>query len=410
MRGGFELQRANAWRVLVIAAIAVTAGLVVYFMPVHLGLDLQGGVHVVLEGQPTGGVPINAETIDQTIKVIERRIDALGVTEPLVQRQGSNRIIVELPGISDAQEAIDAIGKTALLEFQNPLGQTVMTGAHLRDAQVTQDQFGRWAIGFQLDREGTATFRELTQLYRGQTISIVLDGDVLMAPTVNTVITDGEGIIEGAFSIEEAQNYVLLLRSGALPIPLEILHTRHIGPTLGEQSIQNGLRAGVAGTVAVFLFMLAYYRLPGLAANVALSIYILTLVAAIILLRATLTLPGIAGLVLSIGMAVDANVIIFERIKEELQSGKRLRVGIQDGWKQAFSAILDSNVTTLITAGVLFWLGTGPVRGFAVTLSLGIAISMFSALFVTRVLLTTVVDKNPDRFVKYFGVKGAVAR
>lgn len=395
---------------LLIAAIAVAAGLVVYMMPMRLGLDLQGGVQVVLEGQETGGTPVNAETIEQTMRVIERRIDALGVTEPVVQRQGNQRIIVELPGISDTQAAIDTIGKTALLEFQNPFGETVMTGAHLQNVQLTQDQFGRWAIGFKLDREGTAIFRELTQRYFGQTISIVLDGEVLMAPVVNAVIDNGEGIIEGAFTSQEAQNYVILLRSGALPVPLEVAHTRQVGPTLGEESIQGGIRAGVAGTIAVFLFMLAYYRLPGLAANLALAIYIVTLLAAFILLRATLTLPGIAGLVLSIGMAVDANVIIFERIKEELRSGKRLRISIQDGWKHAFSAILDSNITTLITAGVLFWLGTGPVRGFAVMLSLGIVISMFTALFVTRVILTSIVDLNPDRFVHYFGVKGAVAR
>lgn len=404
------LQGANAIRVLLIAAIAVAAGLVVYMMPMRLGLDLQGGVQVVLEGQETGGTPVNAETIEQTMRVIERRIDALGVTEPVVQRQGNQRIIVELPGISDTQAAIDTIGKTALLEFQNPFGETVMTGAHLQNVQLTQDQFGRWAIGFKLDREGTAIFRELTQRYFGQTISIVLDGEVLMAPVVNAVIDNGEGIIEGAFTSQEAQNYVILLRSGALPVPLEVAHTRQVGPTLGEESIQGGIRAGVAGTIAVFLFMLAYYRLPGLAANLALAIYIVTLLAAFILLRATLTLPGIAGLVLSIGMAVDANVIIFERIKEELRSGKRLRISIQDGWKHAFSAILDSNITTLITAGVLFWLGTGPVRGFAVMLSLGIVISMFTALFVTRVILTSIVDLNPDRFVHYFGVKGAVAR
>lgn len=395
---------------LLIAAIAVAAGLVVYMMPMRLGLDLQGGVQVVLEGQETGGTPVNAETIEQTMRVIERRIDALGVTEPVVQRQGNQRIIVELPGISDTQAAIDTIGKTALLEFQNPFGETVMTGAHLQNVQLTQDQFGRWAIGFKLDREGTAIFRELTQRYFGQTISIVLDGEVLMAPVVNAVIDNGEGIIEGAFTSQEAQNYVILLRSGALPVPLEVAHTRQVGPTLGEESIQGGIRAGIAGTIAVFLFMLAYYRLPGLAANLALAIYIVTLLAAFILLRATLTLPGIAGLVLSIGMAVDANVIIFERIKEELRSGKRLRISIQDGWKHAFSAILDSNITTLITAGVLFWLGTGPVRGFAVMLSLGIVISMFTALFVTRVILTSIVDLNPDRFVHYFGVKGAVAR
>lgn len=285
-----------------------------------------------------------------------------------------------------------------------------MTGAHLQDVQLTQDQFGRWAIGFKLDREGTAIFRELTRRYFGQTISIALDGDILMAPVVNAVIENGEGIIEGAFTAQEAQNYVLLLRSGALPVPLEVTHTRQVGPTLGEEALQGGIRAGIAGTIAVFLFTLAYYRLPGLAANIALAIYIATLLAALILLQATLTLPGIAGFVLSIGMAVDANVIIFERVKEELRSGKPLRIGIRDGWRHAFSAILDSNVTTLITAGVLFWLGSGPVRGFAVTLSLGIVISMFTALFVTRVILTSIVDIHPERFVRYFGVEGAVAR
>lgn len=379
-------------------------------MPMRFGLDLQGGVHVVMEVQEAEGVRITDDVVVRTMAVIERRINALGVAEPIVQRQGDRRIIVELPGVHDPDQAVETIGKTALLEFKDPFGNTVFTGALLQSASLSYDEFGRPAVSIRLNSEGARLFGELTGRYSltQQPLPIVLDGEVLVAPVPREAITSGEAIITGNFTQEEARQLAILLQSGSLPVPLEVMEIRNVGPTLGAESIERSWKAGIAGFALVVLFMCLYYRLPGLVASVALVMYVVFLLAALVGLRATLTLPGIAGLILSVGMAVDANVIIFERVKEELRAGKRLRASIDAGWRRAFIAILDANVTTLITAFILFYLGTGPVKGFAVTLSLGILISMFTAIVVTRTLLTVLVDRNPDRFVRYFGVREAL--
>ena len=379
-------------------------------MPMRFGLDLQGGVHVVMEVQEAEGVRITDDVVVRTMAVIERRINALGVAEPIVQRQGDRRIIVELPGVHDPDQAVETIGKTALLEFKDPFGNTVFTGALLQSASLSYDEFGRPAVSIRLNSEGARLFGELTGRYSltQQPLPIVLDGEVLVAPVPREAITSGEAIITGNFTQEEARQLAILLQSGSLPVPLEVMEIRNVGPTLGAESIERSWKAGIAGFALVVLFMCLYYRLPGLVASVALVMYVVFLLAALVGLRATLTLPGIAGVILSVGMAVDANVIIFERVKEELRAGKRLRASIDAGWRRAFIAILDANVTTLITAFILFYLGTGPVKGFAVTLSLGILISMFTAIVVTRTLLTVLVDRNPDRFVRYFGVREAL--
>lgn len=381
-----------------------------YAMPMRFGLDLQGGVHVVMEVQEAEGVRITDDVVVRTMAVIERRINALGVAEPIVQRQGDRRIIVELPGVHDPDQAVETIGKTALLEFKDPFGNTVFTGALLQSASLSYDEFGRPAVSIRLNSEGARLFGELTGRYSltQQPLPIVLDGEVLVAPVPREAITSGEAIITGNFTQEEARQLAILLQSGSLPVPLEVMEIRNVGPTLGAESIERSWKAGIAGFALVVLFMCLYYRLPGLVASVALVMYVVFLLAALVGLRATLTLPGIAGVILSVGMAVDANVIIFERVKEELRAGKRLRASIDAGWRRAFIAILDANVTTLITAFILFYLGTGPVKGFAVTLSLGILISMFTAIVVTRTLLTVLVDRNPDRFVRYFGVREAL--
>ena len=390
-------------------ALAAAAAVVVYFQPLRYGLDLQGGVHVVMEVDEAYTLPVTREVMERTKAVVDRRVNGLGVTEPIVQLGGERRIIVELPGVHDHQQAIDTIGKTALLEFKDPYGNTVFTGAELRSATLSSDQFGRPAIAIRLNDNGARLFADLTARYSltQEPLPIVLDGDILVAPVPEGPITGGEAIITGQFTVEEARNIAILLQSGSLPVPLKVVEIRNVGPTLGQESIDRSLRAGVAGIVLVLLFMLFYYRLPGGVADVALGIYVLLLFALIVGLGATLTLPGIAGLILSVGMAVDANVIIFERVKEELRSGKRLRAAIDAGWKRAFVAIFDSNLTTLIAAAVLYYFGTGPVRGFAVTLSLGILTSMFTAIVVTRALLTAIVERNPSRYVRYFGVKEA---
>lgn len=404
------MRRGNGWRLAGILALVALAAIVLYATPMRFGLDLQGGVHVVMEVQETEGTRVTDEVVQRTQAVIERRINALGVAEPVIQRQGDRRIIVELPGVHDQQQAVETIGKTALLEFQDPNGNTVFTGALLQSAALSRDEFGRPAVSITLDREGARQFAEMTGRYAmtQQPIPIVLDGEVLVAPVPREAITSGEAIITGNFSQEEARQLAVLLQSGSLPVPLEIMEIRNVGPVLGRQSVEQSLNAGIAGVLLVFLFITLYYRLPGGVASIALVFYVAFVLAVLVGVRATLTLPGIAGFILSIGMAVDANVIIFERVKEELRSGKRLRASIDAGWKRAFVAILDANVTTLITALVLFYFGTGPVKGFAVTLSIGIILSMFTAIAVTRTLLQVLVDRNPDRFVRYFGVKEAL--
>lgn len=403
------MKRANTLRLLGVIGLVVIAGLLLMMMPMHLGLDLQGGVHVVLEAKPTDDVVVSDDIMDRAYSVIERRINALGIAEPLIQREGARRIVVQLPGVSDHEQAIDTIGQTAMLEFQDPFGNTVLTGSSLRNASVLTE-YGQWVISIEFDRTGTAKFAELTRTWAGtgQPLPIVFDGEIIMAPTANEAITDGQGVITGGFTREEAGEIALLLRSGALPVPLEVLEIRNVGPTLGKESIDLSVRAGIVGVALVLIFMLLYYRLPGGLADVALAIYIVLVLGTLVGMRAVLTLPGIGGLVLSIGMAVDANVIIFERVKEELATGKRVRAAIQAGWQNAFRTILDSNLTSLITAFVLFYFGTGPVRGFAVTLSVGIIISMFTAIVVTRLLVDLVTDRNPDLVARSFGTKGVV--
>ena len=342
------------------------------------------------------------------VSVVERRVNGMGVSEPIIQRQGGRRVIIQLPGIYDQQAAIATIGKTAQLEIKNPLGETVLTGADLIDAQLSRDQFGRPSVAVEFNKEGTKKFAQLTTVYQGQAIPHVLDGEILVNPVVQGPITGGKGQITGQFTIDEAKNLAVLLKAGSLPVPMEVMEIRNVGPTLGQQSISRSLRAGIIGIILVFLYMLAYYRLPGLVADIALAIYVVIVLAAMAGLRATLTLPGIAGFILSIGMAVDANVLIFERIREEFKAGKHVRAAVAAGFDRAFRAIFDANITTLLTAVVLFYYGSGPVKGFAVTLSLGILASMFTAIVVTRLMLNMIVDANPSAFERHLGVKGVL--
>lgn len=391
----------------------------------NLGLDLQGGSFIVLEGQDTSTVKATPQAVDDAMRVIAHRIDQLGLVEPTIQRQGAKRIIVELPGIDDPDRAIRLIGKTALLEFVDtgtlqmphgarwsPDGKTVrppeqpgrtqgqsetlklekkviLTGGDLENAQAAFDQTTNEPIvQFKFRGKAAKTFEDYTAKNVNRYLTIVLDNEVISSPVIRTAITGGSGVISGGFrTIEEARDLAVLLRGGSLPIPVEVVEKRTVGPQLGRDSIDASLRAAGVATVAVVLFMLLYYGLPGLLADLALGLYLLLVLALLAGFGATLTLPGIAGIVLSVGMAVDANVIIFEKVKEELRAGKTLRSAISTGWHRAMSAILDSNVTTLLAAAVLFVLGSGPIRGFAVTLSFGVAVSMFTAIYVTRALV-----------------------
>jgi len=402
------MRRGDSIRLLLLVVIVAVAGVVLYRVPMNLGLDLRGGVHVVMQAQESPGVKITEETMQRVVSVVERRVNGMGVSEPIIQRQGGRRVIIQLPGIYDQQAAIATIGKTAQLEIKNPLGETVLTGADLIDAQLSRDQFGRPSVAVEFNKEGTKKFAQLTTVYQGQAIPHVLDGEILVNPVVQGPITGGKGQITGQFTIDEAKNLAVLLKAGSLPVPMEVMEIRNVGPTLGQQSISRSLRAGIIGIILVFLYMLAYYRLPGLVADIALAIYVVIVLAAMAGLRATLTLPGIAGFILSIGMAVDANVLIFERIREEFKAGKHVRAAVAAGFDRAFRAIFDANITTLLTAVVLFYYGSGPVKGFAVTLSLGILASMFTAIVVTRLMLNMIVDANPSAFERHLGVKGVL--
>lgn len=390
------------WRLVGIAILAVVCALAIYKLPMNLGLDLRGGTRMVLEARDTDTVKADEDAVVRAKEVIERRVNQLGVAEPVIYRQGAKRIVVELAGVKDPQRAKEIIGRTAQLEFKDEQGNVIMTGNDLKNATAGPDEYGRPAVHFELTAEGARKFEKATRENIGRPISIYLDQELLSAPVVQSVIKD-KGQITGIGSMERAKDLSMMLRAGALPVPLDLLHSEVLEPILGKESIDQSKVAAIIGAGLVVLFMLAIYRLPGTMADIALGIYALIVLAVLAAIHAVLTLPGIAGLILSVGMAVDANVIIFERIKEEMRGGKRLRAAIEAGFTRAFGCILDSNVTTLITAGVLYIYGTGAVRGFAVTLGLGILASMFTAIVVTRILITAVVDRNPERYAKYFG-------
>lgn len=372
-----------------------------------LGLDIKGGVVVVYEAKTDG----NMDTaINQTINILSRRINQLGLTEPIITKQGDNRIRIELPGVENATEAVKVIGMTAQLEFLlvKPESfaaagmkktefehESVMTGENVSDAYLSQNSYGNPAVGLSFDGVGAEAFRKATQKAkeleaaygRPIQIAIVLDGEVISAPVVNSVVPDGKGIIDGGFTIETANNLALLIRGGALPVVLEEAYISEIGPTLGLDAFNSAVKAALVGLIAVAIYMLITYKYPGFIASVALGIYALIIIYGMLLFGATLTLPGIAGIVISFGMAVDANVIIFERIKEELANQKSIRASISSGFKRAMSTVVDSNTTTFIAALVLFYFGDGPIKGFAVTLMLGIAASMITAVLITHYLL-----------------------
>lgn len=389
----------------IVLAIIVVFGY--YISPLVLsikqGLDLQGGTHVVLEAVDTPEAKVDEDAVQRVVKIIERRINELGLTEPIVQRQGDRRIIVELPGVKDPEKAIELIGKTALLEFQNESGVTVLTGKDLKDARSQIDQGKQNLVAIEFTDEGAKKFADLTAQNIGKRIAILLDKQVLTNPSVQEAIPGGKAVITGSRTLEEAQRLAILLRSGALPIKVEVMETRTVGPTLGQDSKDKSIKAFTIGVVAIVLFMLLFYRFSGAIATVALLVYVLLLLGALKALEATLTLPGIAGIILSMGVAVDANVLIFERFKEEYHSGKTLRAAMDAGFHRAFATILDANVSIMITAAVLFLLGTGPIKGFAVTLGLGVVISMFTAITVSRSLLRMILHANVIKNGKFFG-------
>jgi protein-export membrane protein SecD len=409
-----------------------------------LGLDLEGGTQVLLEADIPEEQAVEEDALRSAQIIVEQRVNGLGVTEPNVQLQGDRRIVIELPGISNPEQAIETIRSTGQLEFvdpgNSPLGQgmiinttnrpdaverftdnldgrdflpgqipypdqtfeTVMTGDILRSALAVQNEFGQWQIQFDLTPSGSDQFYDYTRAHIGEPLVIVLDGRVLSAPIINAPIRDN-GVIEGQFTQEEAESLGVQMRYGALPIPLEVVDVRTIGASLGQDSVDRSLRAGIIGMSMVLLFMLILYRLPGLLANLSLLMYMTLNITIYKLIPVTLTLPGIAGFLLSVGMAVDANILIFERMREELRSGRSLRLSVETGFSRAWPAIRDGNLSTLISCAVLYWFGNNfgasIVKGFAITLAVGVTISMFTAVFVTRTLMRTFLSRQGQRLL-----------
>ncbi len=359
---------------------------------IKLGLDLRGGTYVVLQAQGK----IEQDTMAKVKDIVERRVDSLGVAEPVIQLSGNDRLIVELAGIKDPQKAIDLIGTTAKLEFKiknqdGTYGPTLLEGSAIKTANLSQGQFGQPEVAFELNGDGSNKFAEITRENVGKQLAIMLDGKEQSAPVINTEISGGKGVIT-TNNPEDAKNLTNLLKSGALPVAIKILEIRTVGASLGSDSIAQTQFAGVLSLLFIWGFMLFIYKIPGIVSNIVLIIYGLLTLGSLSMIGSTLTLPGIAGFVLTLGMAVDSNVITFERIKDELKKGRSLQDSIEYGFKNGLPAIIDGNLTTLLIAIVLFFFGTGPVKGFAVTLTLGTIITLITAVFVTKIIFLLVVN------------------
>jgi preprotein translocase subunit SecD len=416
----------------------------------RLGLDLVGGVQVLLEGKiPEGMTTAEQDAAMNTVRtIVENRVNGLGVSESVVVRAGEQRVVVELPGVEDPDQARATIKQTALLEFvdmssisaqeaiqlqqsgvkittdYNPgaeisttqtltdtgtIWHAIMSGADVKTAGVTTNQSGQYEVAFELTDNGAQIFGDFTASHVGSILAIVLDKQVISAPNIQNAILGGKGVITGKFTYDEATKLAVQINYGALPIPLSEVDTRTVGPSLGQDSLRKSLLAGIIGFSIVILFMAVYYRLPGLVASLALVIYALLSFALFRFIPVTLTLPGIAGFVLSIGMAVDANILIFERLKEELREGIQFRKAIDLGWSRAWPSIRDSNLSTLITCAILYWFGSAfgasIVKGFSLTLALGVLVSLFTAITVTRTFLHIVLDNVKfAEHPKWFGL------
>ncbi|PZD71882.1 hypothetical protein C1752_04409 [Acaryochloris thomasi RCC1774] len=452
-----------------IVALVIGAMFVVTQVPIKLGLDLRGGSQLTLQVQTNEKVPeITPRVLEAVQRVVEGRINALGVSESLVQTSGTSQLLVQLPGVSDPKDAERILGGTAQLDFrqqkqgseaqllierqlqeehlieqaqlqaaeQTPETEkaltdikeklkasedaiaklyepATLTGDNLRDAFAQPLQGSNsWTVVIRFDGTGGEKFAELTKNVAGtgRTLGIFLDGRLLSSPTVDVKfaesgITGGSAEITGGFTAESGNDLAVQLRGGALPVPVQIVENRTVGATLGKDSIRSSVYAGLGGLLLVLIFMVAYYRLPGVIADVALCVYGLLTFSIFVLVGVTLTLPGIAGFILSIGMAVDANVLIFERTREELRSGRTLYRSIESGFNRAFTSILDSNVTTLIACSVLIWLGSGLVRGFAITLAIGVCMSMFTAITCSRTLMFSAISFPNLRKAELFDTK-----
>jgi len=373
-----------------LVVIAAIIGLFAYFIQplagsLKQGLDLQGGTHIVLEAEDSATGTADNDAVERAKQILERRINEMGLSEPLVQREGARRIIIELPGVKDPDEAI-------------------MTGDDLKDAKEELGQNKQPLVAIELSDEGAKKFADLTSKNIGRRIAITLDGKELTNPVVQQAITGGKATISGSQSLEEAKDLAILLRSGALPVKINVLEVRTVGPSLGQDSKDKSVVAFSAGIAMIMIFLVILYRFSGIVANIALLVYVMLLL--LVLgkgFNATMTLPGIAGIILSMGVAVDANILIFERFKEEVFSGKSMRVAMEAGFSRALATITDANVSVIITAGILTILGSGPVKGFAISLGVGVVVSMFTAITVSHFLLRLLIDCNFTNHPFWFG-------
>jgi preprotein translocase subunit SecD len=429
--------------------------------PIRQGLDLQGGIQVLLQADMPAGQTVDPDRMSAAVGVVQSRVNALGVSEPLVQQAGSDRIVVELPGVKNPDEAIQTLGQTGLLEFidagstylapgttvtttlggpsalqavptpsatnpvtstqtssaSNPFANqkftTILQGKDLQSANVGFDQFNRPEIDFVLNSDGAKVFSDYTTKNVGKYLAITMDKTVIECPVIQGPITGGRGVINGGsgagFSLQQAQDLVIQLKYGSLPVPLKVVDSSQVGPTLGAQAISQSVTAGIIGLGIVLAFMLLYYRVPGLLADLALLIYAAVTFALFRMIPVTLTLAGIAGFILSIGMAVDANILIFERMKEELRAGRTLHAAIDHGFARAWTSIRDSNFSTLITCAILFWFGlnfgASIIQGFAFTLAIGVIVSLFTAILVSRTFLQLIVETGWISDLRWYGLE-----
>jgi len=417
----------------VIVAIVIACVFAICKKPTKLGLDLVGGSRIMLEAKTTDTVRnITPEVMNRLQYAIESRVNKLGVSETSVAQVGDKRLLVEIPNVTDLKEAEAFLGKTALLEFKQPVfdankqpkrdeqgmllwESTGLTGEDLKNASIGSDSTGQWTVSLEFNDKGATKFAQLTQKLVGQQMAIFFDGDNISAPVIREAIFGGRAEISGGstngFAYEEAEKMVNLLNAGALPVPSEIIQENTVGPTLGADSIEKSKFAGILGIGLVMLFMLLFYRLPGLIADVALIIYTLILFALFKVIPVTLTLAGIAGFILSVGMAVDANILIFERTKEELKAGRNLFTAINSGFDRAFSSIFDSNMTTVLACVILYFLGTSVVKGFALTLAIGVIVSMFTAITVTKNFMHLIFGTGELKYPELFGLtKGEIGQ
>ncbi len=400
----------------VIVALVIVSLFVIFTKPTKLGLDLVGGSRLLLEAQTSATVAkITPDMMDSLQFAIENRVNKLGVAETVVQKQGENRLVVEIPAVKDLKQAKKFLGETAELSFKKEMAEntgkwvdTGLTGNDLSRATLSTSTNGQWVVDLEFNDKGTKKFADLTQQLVGKPMAIFFNGEMTSAPVIREPILGGRAQISGGdngFAYEEAKEMVDLLNAGALPVPAKIIEENTVGPTLGADSIAKSKVAGMIGLGLVMIFMIAYYRLPGLIADIALIIYSLLLFALFKQIPVTLTLAGIAGFILSIGMAVDANILIFERTKEELRAGRSLFTAINAGFDRAFTSIFDSNMSTIITCIILYCLGTSVVKGFALTLALGTAVSMFSAITITKNFMHLIFGTGELKYPALFGLR-----